>query len=141
MVEKTFLYLPMKRIFNLALIIGAVTLAPAAASAQSPGRVRMIFSTDGSSTFLGYVNSDQYDPESICNSVGIYGSNSGLGIYNPNSLAGSQYSNSSAYNPLAQDPPALVNGNGTILGLITKNPNMPKAVDPDSLYSRNCRRR
>lgn len=63
-----------------------------------------IYGQDG--TYLGRLNANRYDPESVANPYGQYGSRySPNSINNPYSQYGSRYSNLSAWNPYATQPP------------------------------------
>ena len=79
---------------SLALIAALALATAAPAMAQSP----RLYAPDG--TFLGTVNANPYDPESISNPYGQYGS-----PYQPNSINnpygqyGSPYSTQSVRNP------------------------------------------
>lgn len=70
----------------------------------SGGRV---YGADG--TYLGRLNANRYDPESVSNPYGTYGSTySPTSINNPYSAYGSPYSSNSARNPYASTPPVVV---------------------------------
>lgn len=59
-------------------------------------------------TYLGRLNANRYDPESVANPYGQYGSRySSKSINNPYSVYGSRYSNQSARNPYATEPPRV----------------------------------
>ena len=80
----------MKRLFLIA-VLSAVAFP---AAAESP----KLYSADG--TYLGNVNSNQYDPNSISNPYGRYGSPySPNSINNPYGQYGSPYSPNSVHNP------------------------------------------
>ena len=65
-----------------------------------------IYGQDG--TYLGRLNANRYDPESVANPYGRYGSPySSTSINNPYSPYGSPYSNLSARNPYATQPPVV----------------------------------
>jgi hypothetical protein len=62
-----------------------------------------------SRTYLGRLNANRYDPESVANPYGRYGSRySSASINNPYSAYGSRYSNQSARNPYATEPPRVL---------------------------------
>lgn len=62
--------------------------------------------------YLGELNSNQYDPNSVSNPYGRYGSRySSDSINNPYGQYGSQYSNDSARNPYATNPPLIIRRN------------------------------
>lgn len=66
-----------------------------------------IYGADG--TYLAKLNANRYDPESVSNPYGQYGSRySSTSINNPYSEYGSKYSNSSARNPYASTPPVVL---------------------------------
>ena len=68
-----------------------------------------IYAEDG--TYLGKLNANKYDPESVANPYGQYGSKySSTSINNPYSQYGSKYSPKSATNPYAITPPRVIYG-------------------------------
>jgi hypothetical protein len=71
-----------------------------------------IYGSDG--TYLGKLNANPYDPESVANPYGKYGSKySPTSINNPYSAYGSKYSTQSARNPYATTPPRVIYGDTT----------------------------
>ena len=85
-----------KSLIAACLLLGAT----ATAQAQSP----QLYSPDG--TYLGNLNNNQYDPNSVANPYGRYGSShSPNSINNPYGRYGSPYSPYSARNPYATNPP------------------------------------
>ena len=71
-----------------------------------------IYGSDG--TYLGKLNANPYDPESVANPYGKYGSPySPTSIKNPYSIYGSPYSSKSATNPYAVTPPRVIYGDTT----------------------------
>lgn len=59
--------------------------------------------------YLGNLSSNQYDPNSVSNPYGKYGSQySQDSINNPYGTYGSEYSNSSPNNPYATNPPIII---------------------------------
>lgn len=80
------------KILYYVLICSTVFAAPV--FAQSPS----IYSRDGK--YLGNLNSNRYDPNSVSNPYGRYGSKySSDSINNPYGRYGSEYSSDSANNP------------------------------------------
>lgn len=80
-----------------------------AIGAQNPYTTQggRIYSQDGA--YLGRLNSNRYDPESVANPYGRYGSPySANSINNPFGRYGSPYSVESARNPYATQPPVVV---------------------------------
>ena len=66
-----------------------------------------LYSRDGE--YLGKVSSNPYDPESISNPYGKYGSQySPDSVNNPYGKYGSKYSSESANNPYATNAPVIV---------------------------------
>jgi len=66
-----------------------------------------LFAQDG--TYLGRLNSNQYDSESIANPYGRYGSRySPDSVNNPYGRYGSRYSSESPRNPYATKPPVII---------------------------------
>ena len=71
-----------------------------------PPQGLIIQSEDGQ--YLGRLNDNPYDPESVSNPYGRYGSKySPDSINNPYGRYGSEYSNKSPNNPYATEPPKL----------------------------------
>jgi hypothetical protein len=86
-------------------------------------------------TFLGKVSSNKIDPDSICNSIGIYGSTiSPTSVRNTISLYGSSISIDSAYNSITMSPPRITYGD-RVLGYLTKNTILANGIDPDVLFA------
>jgi hypothetical protein len=80
-------------------------------------------SGDGNAKPLGSLNSNQYDPNSVANPYGRYGSQySPDSVNNPYGQYGSPYSPYSATNPYATQAPAIVTPDGKYLGKFSANP-------------------
>lgn len=78
--------------------------------------------------YLGNTNQNQYDPNSVNNKYGTYGSQYGQdSINNPYGTYGSQYSNNSSRNPYANNAPKLYDQNGNYRGNLSAN-----KYDPNS---------
>lgn len=78
-----------------------------------------LYSSDGD--FLGELNTNQYDSDSIFNPYSTYGSKySSKSIFNEYGQYGSKYSSSSALNELATSPPEIYY-NGDFVGYLTVN--------------------
>jgi hypothetical protein len=81
------------------------------------------------SNYLGNLNNNPFDLNSIANQYGLYGNvYSPNSIYNPNSPYGNPFNNKSAMNPYATDAPKLYDQNGNYRGRLSVNP-----YDPDSI--------
>lgn len=78
--------------------------------------------------YLGKLSLNPYDPESISNSYGRYGSPYGNTLTNPYSKYGSKYSSSSWQNPYATKTPKIYAEDGTYLGKLSTN-----RYDPESI--------
>jgi hypothetical protein len=122
----------MKKLISIATFGCSIVFLPTVALAEP-----YIVSADG--TFLGKLNGDQYDSESICNVYGAYGSPYNNGIFNKYGDYGGTYSRMGAYNPNAQKPPAIIEDN-QIIAFITKNPRIKGRYDPDVLLVEVCGR-
>lgn len=69
----------------------------------------IFFSLPAHSKYLGKLSSNKYDPDSVSNPYGQYGSKySPDSINNPYGQYGSEYSSGSINNPYATNPPILV---------------------------------
>ncbi len=67
----------------------------------------IIVSPDG--TYLGNLSQNKYDPDSVNNPYGQYGSQyNSDSINNPYGQYGSPYSNDSVNNPYATNPPRII---------------------------------
>lgn len=95
-----------------------------------------LWANDGQ--FLGVLSSNQYDPNSICNPNGIYGSSwSATSIGAEYSVYGSKYGAYSPYNPYCVNPPAIFYQKQVVL-IVTRNrypvTNGVQSIDPDILF-------
>lgn len=97
----------------LVLLLAAAAVAwPISASAQAP----IIVSPDG--TYLGTLSSNRYDPDSVSNPYGRYGSRySPESINNPYGQYGSRYSPDSASNPYAT---SRLSSSAPVSGLVAR---------------------
>ena len=85
-----------------ALIIASLLIASGTAFADSP----YLVSPDGK--YLGNLNNNRYDPDSVSNPYGRYGSKySADSINNPYGSYGSRYSDKSPNNPYATQAPRI----------------------------------
>ena len=93
----------MRRVFFSAAAFPAFLMAAGWAQAETP------WLEDGrSGKYLGSLNANPYDPESVNNPHGRYGSRySQDSINNPFGQYGSPYSSDSANNPYATNPPVI----------------------------------
>ncbi len=106
----------------------STSLAMPSYAAPSYG-VPQLRSSDGQGKYLGNLNSNRFDPNSISNPYGRYGSPySPDSVNNPYGQYGSPYSPYSAWNPYATQAPVIVTPQGKYLGKFSTNP-----YDPDSV--------
>lgn len=90
----------------LIAVVLPLTLCVSAAIADP-----YLVSPDGK--YLGKLNSNQFDPDSVANPYGRYGSQySPDSINNPYGEYGSEYSNKSPNNPYATDAPDIYSDDG-----------------------------
>ncbi len=72
--------------------------------------------------FLGTINFNKYDLDSLANKYGTYGSQySQDSIFNKYGNYGSQYNEQSPFNKYTSTPPVIINTNGNIIGILTSN--------------------
>ena len=86
---------------------------------------------------IGELSANPFNPESTANPFGAGSPFKPDGINNPLSPYGSPFSNQSATNPLATDPPRLYDQQGNYRGKLSANP-----YDPDltsNPYARGLR--
>lgn len=86
-------------------------------------------SSDGQGKYLGNLSSNPFDPDSVSNPFGRYGSPySPESVNNPYGQYGSPYSPYSPWNPYATQAPVIVTPQGKYLGKFSTN-----QYDPDSV--------
>jgi hypothetical protein len=87
-----------------------------------------LFAADGE--YLGNVNANQFDPNSIANPFGRYGSPYAAdSVNNPFGRYGSQFSSTGAANPYATtNTPIVISPDGTYLGRYSANKFDPESV-------------
>lgn len=80
-----------------------------------------IYSND-KKIFLGTINFNKYDNDSLANKYGTYGSQySQISIFNKYGTYGSQYSSYSPFNEYTRTPPIIVDNNSRVIGKLTAN--------------------
>ncbi|MBO3463115.1 hypothetical protein G7B40_001380 [Aetokthonos hydrillicola Thurmond2011] len=121
----------MKKVISSVVIGCLATFVPTSVFAAT-----IVVASDG--TFLGVVDNNLYNTNSICNQYGQYGSPYGMGIFNRYGRYGGEYSQIGAYNERAQKPPLLIK-DGQPIAIVTKNPNFQYRLDPDYLQQMACR--
>lgn len=91
-----------------------------------------LYAQDG--TFLGNINSNKYDRDSIANEYGNYGSKYQTdSIFNQYGEYGSKYSQYSVFNEYATKPPKIFDKNGEIVGYLTANKYLAGAISYEEM--------
>jgi len=121
----------MKKLISSVVVGCLVTFLPTSAFAAT-----IVVAYDG--TFLGVVDSDAYNSDSICNQYGEYGSGYGIGIFSKYGTYGDRYSETGAYNERSENPPLLIK-DGQPIAYVTKNLHFKNRLDPDFLQQMACR--
>jgi hypothetical protein len=81
-----------------------------------------IYGGKGHDVYLGCVNCDDYNPNSIWNEYGKYGNNyNAISIWNDYGTYGNDYSQYSPWNEYASYPPVIVDKDGNFYGYFTTN--------------------
>jgi hypothetical protein len=87
----------------------------------------------GDGTFLGKLNPNRFDQDSIFNRFGAYGNKfSSQSIFNKFSTYGNQFNSESPFNRFSTDPPRIY-VRGKFVAYLTKNTFKTPRVDPDEL--------
>lgn len=94
----------------------------------STSRTDSVLSSETKSKYLGRLSSNVYDPESLSNPYGRYGSEYGDTLKNRYSPYGSPYSPTSPANPYAIDTPRIYAADGTYLGKLSSNKYDPESI-------------
>ncbi len=95
-----------------------------------------LYANDGTGTFLGNINLNKYDVDSIANTYGNYGSKySQTSIFNTYGTYGGKYSNYSAFNEYATKPPKILNEDGKFIGYLTANKYLQNAYSYEEVLS------
>ena len=88
----------------------------------------------GDGTFLGSLNPNKFDIQSIFNRYGEYGNKySSLSIFNKYAQFGGRYSLLSPYNPRSTSPPEIISGNHRV-AYLTVNTEFSPRVDPEDVF-------
>lgn len=91
-----------------------------------------LYAQDG--TFLGNINSNKYDRDSISNEYGNYGSKYQTdSIFNQYGEYGSKYSQYSVFNEYATKPPKILDKNGKVVGYLTANKYLKDAISYEEM--------
>lgn len=93
-----------------------------------------LYADDGTGTFLGNINSNQFDTDSIANQFGKYGSEfQTKSIFNEFGTCGSQFSQYSPFNEFASNPPKILDKNGKVVGYLTANKYITDAISYEEM--------
>ncbi len=93
-----------------------------------------LYADDGTGTFLGEINSNKYDTDSIANEYGNYGSKyQTKSIFNQYGNYGSKYSQYSVFNEYATKPPKILDKNGKVVGYLTANQYIKDAISYEEI--------
>ncbi len=114
---------------GLAVAIAVMSLLLLAAIPTSAAGRLVLFGDDADRRFLGCLSCSRFDPDSVHNEFGHYGSRySAYSIWNPYGRYGSPYSNFSPCNPYATRPPVVLDNDGLYYGRLTLNLFLPDAI-------------
>ena len=106
---------------------------PVLTSAATADEKLMIFGGRDHSTYLGCISCPQYDSDSVYNQSGLHGNRyEPDSVFNPRGIFGARYSNYSPCNPVAKEPPVIVDREGNFYGRLTVNPHHAQATPSDT---------
>lgn len=110
----------MKKRFLLSIL--TLILSFAYCHGGNPYTTLYIYGGKDGEVYLGKLNANEYDPESIWNEYGKYGNKyNSNSIWNEYGKYGSDYSQYSPFNEYASHPPVLKDKNGRFYGYFTAN--------------------
>jgi len=113
----------MKKIFFLTLLFLTITTI---ASSQT----LHLYGGKNHDVYLGCLNCDKYNSNSIWNAYGTYGSKyNSNSIWNAYGTYGSKYNSYSPWNAYSSDPPVVVDKEGNFYGYFTVNAYKDKRAD------------
>jgi hypothetical protein len=96
----------------------------------------LIYGGHNHTVFLGCLNCNKYDANSLSNQYGRFGSKyNSDSIFNKYGQYGSPYAPSSVCAQYATDPPIIVDQQGSSYGLLTINKYAPNAVKNDQIIA------
>jgi hypothetical protein len=106
-----------KTTLHLALLIGSWGFA-----SITPAQVLELYGGQNHDVYLGCLNCNKYQSNSIWNAYGRYGSKyQTTSIWNEYGLYGGEYSRYSPFNAYTQTPPVVVDRAGNFYGYLTVN--------------------
>lgn len=114
----------MRKIFFVALIFIIAN--------YTNGQALHIYGGKNHDVYLGCLNCDKYNSNSIWNAYGTYGSKyNSNSIWNAYGTYGSKYNSYSPWNSYSNDSPVIVDKDGKFYGYFTTNKYRPKRADLD----------
>lgn len=101
-------------------------------SALVQGQTLHIYGGNNHDVYLGCLNCNKYDKNSIWNAYGTYGSKyNSNSIWNAYGTYGSKYNSASPWSSYSNDPPVIVDKDGGFYGYFTTNKYKSKRADFD----------
>ncbi len=111
----------MKNAVNILFITTIVLLL---SMSKSFSQTLHIYGGQNNETYLGCINCNTLDANSIWNEYGTYGNSyNSQCIWNEYGTYGNEYGNYCPWNSYATDPPIIVDENGNFYGYLTVNDN------------------
>lgn len=105
----------MKRTFLSALLLFAIAI-------ESKSQVLHLYGGSGHDVYLGCLNCDSYNQNSIWNEYGTYGdSYNSISIWNEFGTYGNEFNANSPWNEFGSNPPVIVDKDGKFYGYFTLN--------------------
>lgn len=112
--------------------IASATTFSAAPITQGPLK---LIADDSKHTYLGKLTTNKFDPESVFNEFGTYGSKYSLkSIYNEFGTFGGEFSLYSPFNEFSISPPLIVNATGNTIGRLSVNKYVSGAISPYIIF-------
>jgi len=110
------------------MMLGLLALSPLSISAQA---LHLFGGSDGDD-YLGCLNCNIYESNSIWNEYGTYGSSyNSESIWNEYGTYGNEYNSSSPWNAYSTNPPGIYDSEGVFYGYLTVNEYMHNRADFD----------
>jgi hypothetical protein len=99
-------------------------------SAESYGQTLHLYGGSGHDIYLGCLNCNDYDSNSIWNEYGTYGSSyNSLSIWNEYGTYGNEYNSNCPWNEYGSNPPVVVDKEGNFYGYFTVNESKAKRAE------------
>jgi len=120
---------PLAGSYVVSLVVNDGTINSAAdtvvitvTSVVPPVVAHFLYGGSGNSIYLGCLNCNSFDAESVCNQFGNYGSEfAANSIWNQFGTYGSEFSNFSPWNSFSLAGPAIIGSDGLFYGYFTTN--------------------